>query len=162
MKAIVVYGCPCSGKSTYVRENAAANDIIYDFDSLLRAVTTITTHIPDECATRWPVFKLRRALVNASKDESGIGTFWMMCRWPSDAVLSDLVGVETEFHLIDATKSECLQRLQDDDMRPDKEAWSKIIEAWFEAHGGEVYTQKTSSFDVKQARNMLDLEKLRY
>lgn len=162
MKATVVYGCPCSGKSTYVRSNAAPNDIIYDFDALLRAVTTITIHTPNKCAARRPVYKLRRQLVYACRNETEIDTFWMLCRWPTEDMLDDLSGIETEFHLVEATKEECLQRLHADESRPDKEAWEKIITDWFDKHGAETYVPKSLGFDSKRASDALALEKLRF
>lgn len=34
MKVKLVYGCPCSGKTTYCLANAGKDDLIYDFDRL--------------------------------------------------------------------------------------------------------------------------------
>ena len=36
----IVYGPPCSGKSTYAREHMGENDVVYDYDRLIRAMTT--------------------------------------------------------------------------------------------------------------------------
>ena len=159
MKAVIVYGCPCSGKSTYVRTNASERDVIYDFDALLRAVTTITVHTPDEVAARWPVFKLRRALISACKDEADIETLYILCRWPSDRLAEELGDIATEYHLIESTRDECKERLANDDMRPDKAAWSDIIDAWFDAHEGQIYTPDES---MEMKRRRLRLERLRY
>ena len=35
VKVKIVYGAPCSGKSTYVRERAGRNDLIFDYDKLI-------------------------------------------------------------------------------------------------------------------------------
>ena len=159
MKAVIVYGCPCSGKSTYVRENASERDVIYDFDALLRAVSTIAVHTPDEVAARWPVFKLRRALISACKDEAGIETLYILCRWPSDRLAEELRDIATEYHLVEATREECKERLAKDDMRPDKSAWTDIIDAWFDAHEGQAYAPEKS---MHMQRLRLELEKIRF
>lgn len=43
----VIYGCPCSGKSTYVSEHAEQNDIIFDYDAILCAITTRNKHLTE-------------------------------------------------------------------------------------------------------------------
>jgi uncharacterized protein len=40
----VVTGPPCSGKSTYVREHAAAGDIVVDFDVIAQALGSPVSH----------------------------------------------------------------------------------------------------------------------
>ena len=158
MKVLIIYGCPCSGKSTYVRSIASERDIIYDFDALLRALTTITVCTPDGVPARWPVFKLRKALISACKEEAAVDTLYILCCWPNDGLLEELNGIATDFRLIEATRAECREHLANDDMRPDKEAWSAIIDAWFDAHDGQVYTPGERS--EKQCR--LALEKIRF
>ena len=36
----IVYGPPCSGKSTYARERMGKDDVVYDYDRLIKAMTT--------------------------------------------------------------------------------------------------------------------------
>lgn len=45
----VVSGAPLSGKSTYVRENAEAADIVIDFDVLARALGSPADHDHPPC-----------------------------------------------------------------------------------------------------------------
>lgn len=45
---IIVYGPPCSGKTTYVLENKGVNDIVVDMDRLYEAITLLPRyHKPD-------------------------------------------------------------------------------------------------------------------
>ena len=69
MKAKIVYGCPCSGKSTYIRGHAGDNDIIYDFDALRLAMTTRTQHLTERHIADLLILDLRKAIVDKVKDD---------------------------------------------------------------------------------------------
>ncbi len=44
MKTYVIHGSPLSGKSTYVQNHKGDNDIIYDFDLIMAAISGLPTH----------------------------------------------------------------------------------------------------------------------
>lgn len=131
----LVYGCPCSGKSTYVSEHATENDVIYDYDALLSAVTTQKEHLAARHKAHFILLELRQSLVDLASQESSIETLWMQCRWPTEKLKEILEGYDVEDIFIQATKDECYERLDADDSRPDKDEWKAIIDAWFEEHG---------------------------
>lgn len=135
MKAKLVYGCPCSGKSTYVREHAGERDLIYDYDALVLAATTRTEHLTDRHPAHFAILNLREAMSDAVKNEEGIDCLWMQCRWPTDKIHAILDGLDTEEIFVEATKAECYERLMQDETRPDKDAWKAVIDAWFTEHG---------------------------
>ena len=39
MKVKLIYGAPCCGKTTYVKNHASDNDLVWDYDKLLIACT---------------------------------------------------------------------------------------------------------------------------
>ena len=135
MKAKLVYGCPCSGKSTYVREHAGECDLIYDYDALVLAATTRTEHLTDRHPAHFAILSLREAMSDAVKDAEEIDCLWMQCRWPTDKILAILDGLDIEEIFVEATKAECYERLMQDETRPDKDAWKAVIDAWFSEHG---------------------------
>lgn len=135
MKVMLVYGCPCSGKSTYVAQHAADSDFIYDYDALLSATTTQKQHVTERHAAHFALLELRAAFVDAASKETAIGCLWLQCRWPTDKIRDILNGYETEDIFISATKDECYDRLMADDSRPDKDEWKAVIDAWFDEHG---------------------------
>ena len=135
MNVKLVYGCPCSGKSTYVGEHATENDVIYDYDALLSAVTTQKEHLVARHKAHFILLELRQSLVDLASQESAIETLWMQCRWPTEKLKEILEGYDVEDIFIQATKDECYERLDADDSRPDKDEWKAIIDAWFEEHG---------------------------
>ena len=44
MKITVVYGPPCSGKSTYARDALTDESVLYDYDALILAMTNREKH----------------------------------------------------------------------------------------------------------------------
>ena len=152
MKAMVVYGCPCAGKSTYVINNAGDNDVIYDYDAILLASTTRKKHLVDRHAAHFVVLSLRKALVDSAKNEKAIDRLWLICSWPTDMIKELLDGVDSEEIFIDATKEECYARLEADDTRPDKSAWRSLIDEWFLEHGEHDDNGRDSDNSLKQAR----------
>lgn len=61
----VVTGPPCSGKSTYVRNNAKPGDIVIDFDTMAQAFGSPTPH-DHSAATRHVTIMARRAAIAAA------------------------------------------------------------------------------------------------
>ena len=111
MKAVVVYGCPCSGKSTYISEHAGDADIIYDYDAMLLASTPREHHLTQRHAGAGSQQRL-----SFGKNSS------YRCRKLQEV-------------FINATKEECYDRLMQDDRRPDKDEWKAVIDVWFQEHG---------------------------
>lgn len=40
MRPVVIYGPPCSGKSTYAHDQMCDADVIFDYDKLIKALST--------------------------------------------------------------------------------------------------------------------------
>ncbi len=135
MKAMVVYGCPCAGESTYVINHAGDNDVIYDYDAILLASTTRKKHLVDRHASHFVILNLRKSIVDNAKTERAINRMWLLCRWPTDTIKEILNGVDSEEIFIEATKEECYARLEADDTRPDKDQWRALIDEWFNTYG---------------------------
>ena len=142
MKVIVVYGAPCSGKSTYVGEAITENDIAFDYDLLTRAMTRSETRNIDRSMTHpivqlfeWSLFTKLRETYEGMPER-----LFYTTRDINDFLKEKLKGYDVEYVKMDATKEECLERLDKDDTRPDKEEWAKKIEAWFNKYGERAYS----------------------
>ena len=132
-KVYYVYGAPCSGKSTFVRENMQAGDLILDIDRLWQAVSGQPDYIkPNELKPI--VFQLRSAVLDAIKTRAGNWqTAWVI---EGGALVGDrmrrieTLGAESIF--IDTDKDTCLRRLSADDSRQAVQAqWVEYINKWF-------------------------------
>ena len=132
-KVYYVYGAPCSGKSTFVRENKGNSDLLVDIDLIWQAVTGGALYEKPD-ALKAAVFGVRDKLFDIVKTRSGN---WERA-WVIDggALKGDrerrinALGAEDIF--IQCDKETCLQRLASDDKRVYvQEQWRGYIEDWF-------------------------------
>ena len=124
----LIYGSPCSGKSTYVSTIANNDDLILDVDKLWEAICLCDKYNkPNRLKSN--VFGLRDTMIEQIKTRTGmwrnayiIGTYPL--RTDRDR-LCDLLRAKTIF--IDETKETCLSRAK-------TEEWKNYIEEWFNTY----------------------------
>lgn len=124
-RVYLVYGSPCSGKTTFVQENARYDDLIVDLDSIWEAVSISDRyHKPNRLKAN--VFGLRDCLIDQIRTRKGkwraayvIGGYPL--RTDRDRLI-DLLGAEPIF--IDEPIEVCLKRAK-------TEEWRKYVEDWF-------------------------------
>ena len=123
----LVYGSPCSGKTTWVHDNANEDDLILDIDSIWVSICTSDKyHKPKRLKAN--VFGIRDCIIDQIKTRKG--------RWRNAFVIGgyplrsdrdrmcELLNAEPIY--IEATKEECLLRAKNDD-------WKGYIEDWFDS-----------------------------
>ena len=131
----IIYGPPCSGKTTYVLNHKQDEDIVIDMDRLYEAITLLPRYNkPDKL--RYNVFALRNTLIDNIKTRyGGFNSAWIIGGYPNkydrERLAKDL-GAEV-IH-IQATEEECLDRLNNcnDYRQYYKSEWKKYIRKWFE------------------------------
>lgn len=69
-RVYIVYGAPCSGKSTWVRDVATANDLVVDMDSIWQMVS-INDRYTKPDALRSVVFEMRDKMYDIIKYRNG-------------------------------------------------------------------------------------------
>lgn len=133
-KVYYVYGAPCSGKSTFVRESMQSGDLVLDIDRIWEAMSGQPEYIKPN-AIKANVFIARNAIIDSIKTRAGSWqTAWII---EGGALLGDRMRrIETlgaEAIYIDATRDECLQRLASDDSRRAVQAeWVEYINKYFD------------------------------
>lgn len=129
----LVYGCPLSGKSSYVKERAGIHDLIIDVDKIYACISNNPLYIKSgrlyDCMEA-----VRQALLDCIKYKRGkyinafiIGGFPF--KGERERIAAEY-GAEEVF--IDCTREEALSRLQVAQDGRDKKEWSKYIEVYFE------------------------------
>lgn len=125
-KVFIVYGSPCSGKSTWVNKVANPDDLILDIDNIWECICNSDKyHKPNRLKSN--VFGIRDCLLDMIKCRTGmwrnayiIGTYPLA----SDRErLVKLLGAELIF--IDEVKEVCLKRCINDE-------WKSYVNEWFE------------------------------
>ena len=124
----LVYGSPCSGKTTFVQNVANNDDLILDLDKLWEAIC-LSDKYRKPNRLKANVFGLRDTIIEQIKTRTGmwrnayvIGTYPL--RTDRDR-LCDLLRAKTVF--IDEDKETCLSRAK-------TEEWKDYIEEWFDIY----------------------------
>lgn len=132
-KVYLVYGAPCSGKTSYVNQVATRYDLIVDLDKIHQSICTCAMFDKPE-ATKKLAYDIRDLLIDAIKVRKGdwenayvIGTYPK--RSERERLISEL-GAEPIY--IASTKDECINRIQKSEERlAVKEEVIKWIEKYF-------------------------------
>lgn len=132
-KVYYVYGAPCSGKTTFVRESKGNSDLVLDIDLIWQAVTGGALYEKPD-ALKAAVFAMRDTLLDIVKTRTGKWErAWVI---EGGALKSDrerrisALGAEDIF--IKCDKETCLQRLASDNTRElVMEQWREYIDDWF-------------------------------
>ncbi len=125
-KVYIVYGSPCSGKSTWVNGVATGDDLIVDIDKIWECISFCDKYNkPNKLKAN--AFEVRNNLIEQVKMRVGnwqnafvIGTYPLKMERQR---LADKLGAE--LILIECDKEICLSRAKN-------ENWKKYIEEWFE------------------------------
>lgn len=136
----LVYGAPCSGKTSFVRENMDAGDLIIDIDSLWVAVSGCDRYVkPPRLNSN--IFVLRDCLLEQIRYRTGKWlTAWVVGGYPLTGERERLVkslGAREIF--IDTTRDECVERLLNANDGRDVEEWTRYIDDWFDKYRPPVF-----------------------
>lgn len=131
-KVYYVWGAPCAGKSTFVRENMQRGDLVLDIDRVWEALSGQPAYIkPHELKA--VVFNVRNAIFDNIKTRAGS---WQQAFVIEGGALLgdrmrriDALGAESVY--IEASMEECLERLYDAPNGRDVKAWEGYINDWF-------------------------------
>lgn len=127
-KVYIVYGSPCSGKSTWVNDVAYNDDLIVDMDSIWECICNSDRyHKPNRLKSN--AFGIRDTLIDMIKCRRGMWrNAYVIGGYPlaSDRErLSKLLGAELIF--IDESKDTCLSRAKNSD-------WVNYVNEWFDLY----------------------------
>lgn len=139
-KIYIVYGSPLSGKSTWVKSNSSAEDLIVDIDNIYNMLNFNSTKYVKSNRLRTNAFMLRDTMIEQIKTRTGkwrnayiIGGYPLTMERMR---LSETLGAECIY--IEATKEECLNRLYTAQDREEViKEWEKYINEWWSKYQEE-------------------------
>ena len=109
----IIYGAPCSGKTTYALERMNANDIIVDLDMIYEMLTGKDGHEHNE-GLRFIAFKIRDTLYDIIKTRYGrFNDAYIVAGLPHRGereALARRLGAELVY--IDTSEDECIKRAE--------------------------------------------------
>ena len=127
----LVYGSPCSGKATFVKDNAHKDDLILDIDSIYQCISTNDRYIkPKRLATN--VYMIRDCIIDMVKTRHGrFRNAYIIGGYPIYQDRERLANeLNAELIHIDTSKEECLLRAKEN--RP--KGYDKFILEWFDLY----------------------------
>lgn len=132
----IVYGSPCSGKTTWVHSVASKDDLIVDLDSIWQMIS-INERYEKPDALRSVVFQMRDALYDVIKYRSG--------KWHNAYIITGgaLKGdrdrlkqrvAADDLIYIDTSQDECLKRVLNRQVSEEQQQlWLKYVLDWFDS-----------------------------
>lgn len=152
MKVYVVHGSPLSGKSTYVQNHAGNNDIIFDYDLIISALSGRETHDHNPNLKDY-VIEIRNLIIRKLKYERNIDNAWIIISNLSRSFKSKLAGLDVEYIHMKVSPGEARRRLEVDPDGRDKALWSGYIDSYG--------TRKETIKDVSKFYNSYEWQKTR-
>lgn len=129
----IIIGPPCSGKTTFVRDNAATGDVVLDWDKLADAVNATGEKPEGEQPDAVRAFAtygrvvLARWAVKTYETEQ---TVWLIASGKNQSLpIEDYVAAGGRVTVLDPGKDVCVQRCEDDGRG---EGTRAAIDAWYE------------------------------
>lgn len=134
-EVFIVWGAPLAGKTTYIQQQAAANDIVVDMDNLWQAISFAPRYEhPDVLKSN--VFALRDTLIDHVRVRVGRwSTAWVIGGYPHKSERERLASrLGAGLIEVEATREDCLQRAEIRfTSRPEMLSdWKAYINRWFD------------------------------
>ena len=128
----LIYGSPCSGKSTYLDQVRMPGDLIVDMDLMRQCVSGQPAHVITP-ALKSIVFGMRDYLMECVRYRRGkwqrayiVGGFPLQSE--RERICDETGAVEI---YIESTKDQCLARLEENPNNRDIESWKRFIDEWW-------------------------------
>lgn len=127
-RVYLVYGSPCSGKKSYVLDNARPDDLIIDMDRIWDCICTGGWKSKPK-RVKANVFGVRDALIDMVRTRTGNWrTAWIIGGYPLRTDRDRLCNLlRAEPIYCEATEAECLERASG---KPQE--WMEYIREWWE------------------------------
>lgn len=124
----LVYGSPCSGKSTYIKEHMSDGDIVCDVDLLYEAIGCRKAHDADLWVHE-TALKLKNTLLDIIRDRDGMwkDVYVVSTANTEEKIKKDKERINAdECIFVDTPYDVCMERAKD---RP--QYFKYLIEEWF-------------------------------
>lgn len=130
-KVFVVHGAPASGKSSYVMQHKGENDVVFDFDKVMSALSGLPPHQKNKNLISYCT-DIRALIIKKALGKPSIDKTWIITTNVGDEMKGQLSDIPVEYIHIDTPKEECLKRIAEDPERqPVADELREVVERYF-------------------------------
>lgn len=152
-RVFLITGSIGSGKSTYAKQNAGKNDIVFDMDEIIRALGGV---IHEKRPKGLQIaLAMRNAAISEISKRSGDweNAFFITATSNRNEIehLLQVLGAE-QIHM-DASLAECKERIMQDESRKDKAYQIELAEQWHENYSRVKTTREQFAEFLNQELN---------
>jgi HK97 family phage prohead protease len=131
-RVCVVHGPPGCGKSTHVWSHKKDNDVVFDFDRVMSAISGLPLHQKNKNLISYCMDIRTAILKRALQKNPPAEKTWIITTKVNDELSGMLSDIPTEYIEIEATKDECLKRVNESpEWQPVIEEIKEVIEDYF-------------------------------
>lgn len=130
MKVYIIYGSPLSGKSTYVEKHKGNNDLVYDFDLIMSAISGLPIHQDNKNLIDY-VLTIRDVIISKLKSEKNIDNAWIITTKVTEELKQSLVGLNPVYKEMKIDIKTAKQRLKDNPGNRDIKEYTEVIDRYF-------------------------------
>lgn len=130
IEVIFVCGAPCSGKTTFVKKHRSKGDLIVDVDALFVALGLGKAYDNDKRLSPF-VMEARDAVIRRLCKSSEVSRAWVTSCAPTTAERELWRSRNAKVIQLQTTPEQCLEYLNNDTMRDDKERHRGLIREYF-------------------------------
>ena len=136
-RVVVVHGPPASGKTSYVMKNKGENDVMFDFDRVMSALSGLPPHEKNNNLISY-CMDIRTGIINKAMRTGRIDKTWIIATNVDEEMKGRLSDVPVKYIHMDTPKEECLKRIEED---PERQCVAdelrKAVERYFEERTDE-------------------------
>lgn len=138
-KNLIITGAPGSGKTTWVHENMKSGEMVLDLDAIKCALLGNDEFHGQATEIVTMLTVVRDAVYRALAENKNSGRCYVITTETDLGTLRQWqVYLNAELKVMDTPKEICMERVKNDQTRPDKEVFYSLIDKWFENwKGGE-------------------------
>ena len=130
MNVYVVHGPPLSGKSTYVQEHKGPNDLVFDFDLIMSALSGLPVHQHNENLIGY-VLDIRDLIINRLRHEDKLDAAWIIVTTIRPRLRQALSGIDVKYIDLSVDEATARRRLRNDPDGRDVGVWDQVIDKHF-------------------------------
>jgi HK97 family phage prohead protease len=130
-KVFVVHGAPASGKTSYVMQNKGDNDVVFDFDKVMSALSGLPPHQKNKNLISYCT-DIRALIIKKALRQPSVDRTWIIATNIGDEMKGQLSDIPVEYIHIDTPREECLKRIEEDPERqPVAKELREAVERYF-------------------------------